>query len=194
MSKETIRSAVGAGRGGMNKGTVLTIALGMALAVLPARADIRTVELRVNGLTCPFCAFGIEKKLRKVDGVQEIEVLLDEGQIRLVFLEGNTATVRDLENAVDASGFELAGLQLVVRGTLVREGDWETLRVGPKQRIRLVEKGAGSARLLSPETLERLRSAAAGGAVLIGGEVHLHRDGLPSLAVERVEPVESSGE
>ncbi len=178
----------------MNKGAVLTIALGISLAVLPARAEIRTAELRVNGLTCPFCAFGIEKKLRKVDGVHEIEILLDEGQIRLVFLEDNAATVRDLEGAVGASGFELAGLQLVARGTLVREGDWETLRVGPTERFRLIEKGDGTARLLSPETLERLRSAAAGGAVLIGGEVHSHRDGLPSLTVEQVEPVESPGE
>ena len=82
----------------------------------------------------------------------------------------------------------------MARGTLVREGDGQTFLVGPKERFRLVEKGDGSARLLSPETLERLRSAAADGAVLIGGEVHSHRDGLPSLAVERVEPVESSGE
>ncbi len=178
----------------MNKGAVLTIALGMTLAALPARAEIRTAELQVNGLTCPFCAFGIEKKLRRVDGVREVEVLLDEGQVRLVFLEDNTATVRDLEGAVDASGFALAGLRIVARGTLVREGDRQTFRVGPKERFRLVEKGDGSARLLSPETLERLRSAAGGGAVLIGGEVHSHRDDLPSLSVEQVEPVEAPGE
>ena len=180
----------------MKKRVAFTIALGLmfALTALTARAEIRTAELRVNGMTCPFCAFGIEKKLRRVNGVSEVEVLLDEGRIRLAFSAENMATVRDLEGAVDDAGFELAGLRLVARGTLAREVDWETFEVSPKERFRLVEKQDGSARLPSRATLERLRSAARGGAVLIGGEVHSHRDDLPSLSVEQVEPVEAGGQ
>ena len=179
----------------MKKRMTLLIAVGtmLGLSALPVRAEIRTAELGVNGLTCPFCAFGIEKKLRKVNGVREVEVLLDEGQIRLVFSADNTATVQDLEEAVDDAGFGLASLRLVARGTLVREGERETFAVGPNARFRLVEKQDGSARLLSPETRDRIRSAARGGAVLIGGEVHSHRNELPSLTVELVEPVEAGG-
>ena len=131
----------------MKKRMAFTVALGVmfSLTAPPARAEIRTAELRVNGLTCPFCAFGIEKKLFQVDGVSEVEVLLDVGLLRLSFSAGNEATVQDLEDAVDDSGFRLAGLRLAARGTLRRDGDEETFEVGPRERFRLVEKRDGSA-------------------------------------------------
>ncbi len=159
----------------MKKRMAFTVALGVmfSLTAPPARAEIRTAELRVNGLVCPFCAFGIEKKLRKLDRVRKVEVFLDEGRVRLAFAAENTTTVRDLEEVVEASGFELAGLRLLVRGTLVREGDREIFEASPRERFRLVEKQAGrSAQLPSQETWDRLRTAARGGAVLIGGEAH----------------------
>ena len=170
-------------------------ALGLlvALATVPARAEIRTAELRVNGLTCPFCAFGIEKKLRKVDGVREVEVLLDEGRIRLEFASDNTATLAALERAVADAGFEIAALRLTARGTLVRDGDSEIFEVAPRVRFRLVGPKNGDGQPISPEIRERLEKAEGAGSVLIGGEVHDREDALPSLSVERVEAVPSEG-
>ena len=176
----------------MKKHLAVAIAFGavFALTALSARAEIQTAELRVNGLTCPFCAFGIEKKLFQVDGVSEVEVLLDVGLLRLSFSAGNEATVQDLEDAVDDSGFRLAGLRLAARGTLRRDGDEETFEVGPRERFRLVEKRDGSADPLTAETRERLRSAAAGGTVLIRGEVGRNGGGLRALSVEHLAPAE----
>ena len=34
------------------------------LVPLSSRAELLEAELEVNGMACPFCAFGIEKKLR----------------------------------------------------------------------------------------------------------------------------------
>ena len=58
----------------MKNKMAISIALGLVfgLSAIPARADMRAAELRVNGLSCPFCAFGIEKKLRRVSGVNEL--------------------------------------------------------------------------------------------------------------------------
>ena len=45
-------------------------ALVLLIAVpLTSHAEILEAELQVNGMSCPFCAFGIEKKLRRVEGV-----------------------------------------------------------------------------------------------------------------------------
>ncbi len=102
----------------MNK-MAISIALGLVLgfSAIPARAEMRAAELLVNGMSCPFCAFGIEKKLRHVSGVNEVEVFLDEGRIRLVFSAENTATVQDIENAVDDAGFKLSGLSVDVEAS-----------------------------------------------------------------------------
>lgn len=79
-----------------------------------ARAEILGAELRVNGMSCPFCAFGIEKKLLDVEGVTKVEVLLDEGLLHLEFRPENEATTRALAAAVDKAGFELAELAIEV--------------------------------------------------------------------------------
>ena len=38
-------------------------------------------RMRVDGLACPYCAYGIEKKLKAIDGVQKIDVNLDDGLV-----------------------------------------------------------------------------------------------------------------
>ena len=175
----------------MKNKMAISIALGLVfgLSAIPTRAEIRAAELRVNGLSCPFCAFGIEKKLRHVSGVNEVEFFLDEGRIRLVFSAENTATVRDLENAVGDAGFELSGLSVDVEGTLVEDDGAMVLQAGEASRYRLIERNAGSVQQLSPEAKQRVRTQAAGGKVLVSGEVHSHGEDPPALLVERVEPV-----
>ncbi len=39
------------------------------LVPLSSRAELLEAELVVNGMACPFCAFGIEKKLRAIEGL-----------------------------------------------------------------------------------------------------------------------------
>ncbi len=178
-----------------NKKMAISIALGLVLGLsaIPARAEMRAAELRVNGMSCPFCTFGIEKKLRHVSGVNEVEVFLDEGQIRLVLSAENTATVQDIESAVDDAGFQLSGLSVDVEGTLVEDDGAMVLQAGAASRYRLVERNAGSVQRLSPEAKRRVRTKAAGGKVLVSGEVHSHGDDPPALLVERVEPVKEGG-
>ena len=167
----------------------IALALLLGLSAISARAEMRAAVLRVNGMSCPFCTFGIEKKLRHVSGVNEVEVFLDEGRIRVMFSAENTATVRDIETAVDDAGFQLSGLSVEVEGTLVEVDGAMVLLAGDASRYRIVESNAGSVQQLSPETKLRVQTKAAGGKVLISGEVHSHGNALPALLAERVEPV-----
>ncbi len=114
--------------------------LGLLLALPPSagRAEILYSELRINGLVCPFCAFGIEKKLRHVEGVERVTVLLDEGVVQLEFAERNGVTFSDLRDAVSAAGFKLAGLKVEVRGRIEAGDDGKILVAAPDLRLRLV--------------------------------------------------------
>ena len=82
---------------------VLLLALGGAAVASP-------FALRVDGLACPFCAFGIEKKLLKVPGVVELDILLDEGKIGLTLAEGAALDLPALQEAVKQAGFTLHSL------------------------------------------------------------------------------------
>jgi len=59
----------------------------------------------VDGMACPFCAYGIEKKLSTLDAVQKLEVQLEEGRILLAFKEGESATEDEIQQAVKNAGF-----------------------------------------------------------------------------------------
>ena len=152
-----------------------------------SQAEILEAELQVNGMSCPFCAFGIEKKLRRVDGVQEVDVLLDEGRVRLTFRADNAATVDALEDAVGKAGFQLSGMKLKVQGTLIAEDLNPILEAGGKVRFRLLGSDNGRMKPISGEALERLQRAAGNGRLVVNGIVHPHVDGPPGLLISSAE-------
>ena len=48
--------------------------LNLVILLLPmgVYADSLVYSLQVNGLACPFCAYGVEKKLSSIEGVEDI--------------------------------------------------------------------------------------------------------------------------
>lgn len=64
-------------------------------------------EIGIDGLACPFCAYGIEKQLRKLDGVAGLEVDLAQGVVTIRMNEGKVLTGAEAEKAVKKAGFKL---------------------------------------------------------------------------------------
>lgn len=64
-------------------------------------------QLGIDGLACPFCTYGIEKQLLKLDGVAELETDLAGGLVTIRMQEGKTLTEAEAERAVEKAGFEL---------------------------------------------------------------------------------------
>ncbi len=46
-----------------------------------AMAETTVYSIRVDGLACPYCAYGIEKKLNELDGVKFIDMDLEKGVV-----------------------------------------------------------------------------------------------------------------
>ncbi len=60
---------------------LLLLALTQAAAAqAPQELGMLEVTVQVDGLSCPFCAYGLEKKLRKVENVARIEIRVNEGR------------------------------------------------------------------------------------------------------------------
>ena len=49
----------------------ISVAFSLILAATGVLATPPAYQLHVDGLACPFCAYGLEKKLGAVPGVQE---------------------------------------------------------------------------------------------------------------------------
>lgn len=96
---------------------VLAVAfvLGMAAPRLVAQEEAaapessaRQIEITILGMSCPFCAYGVEQKLKKLDGVEHLEVVLETGLATLTMDEGADVSNELLEESVKNAGFEVA--------------------------------------------------------------------------------------
>jgi len=67
-------------------------------------------SLRVNGLSCPFCAYGIEKKLIRTEGVESVTFDLEKGVVMVKVREGVTLTEAQLKQLVNDAGFTLRSM------------------------------------------------------------------------------------
>jgi len=92
----------------MSKLTVTAMAL-LVLLTSPVWADQR-YSLRVDGLTCPFCAATSEKALRGISGVRSVTTNLKAGVISVCARPGVRFTDAQLSALFLSKGFTYRGM------------------------------------------------------------------------------------
>ena len=88
------------------KRTGMGLAL-MLFAATAALADSHVYKLYVDGLACPFCAYGVEKKVGGLDGVEKVEIEIEEGVVTVTLADGATLDEATAKQAIDQAGFSL---------------------------------------------------------------------------------------
>lgn len=79
----------------------------MVFAATAALADSHVYKLYVDGLACPFCAYGVEKKVGGLDGVDKVQIDIDGGLVAVTLADGATLDEAAAKQAVDEAGFTL---------------------------------------------------------------------------------------
>lgn len=161
----------------MTESKILIVAFGVLFlagifTASAAHSRVLSATVTVDGMACPFCAYGVEKKLKKVDGVGSISVDLESGKALLTAAEGTSIDVSGVPGAIRKSGFTPGEIQVTATGT--------------------VERSASDVFILIPEDLgenftliagsEKLREslilfAASGDMVKLTGAVEIGPDG-----------------
>ena len=80
------------------------------LGSLQAHAAGTQYDIQVNGLACPFCAYNIEKKFKKIEGVQKVDVELEAGKVIVDTAEGTKLTEPQLIKLFKDAGFTFKGV------------------------------------------------------------------------------------
>ena len=65
----------------------------------------------VDGMSCPFCAYGLEKKLRKVKDVESVTIDLNKGEVVVSAKAGSTIQEESLRKAVHDAGFTVSSFK-----------------------------------------------------------------------------------
>lgn len=96
----------------------------MGLAVLTmsvvghAAADgIRHVRQSVFGMDCAPCAYGVEKSLRALPGVEEVTVSLNEGYAEADLMPNSSTTLAQIREAIRNNGFTPKRAVLRIEGS-----------------------------------------------------------------------------
>ena len=85
------------------KKTVVTLALlGASLT-----ANAGTIEMKVFGMVCGFCAQGIESNLRKNPGITDVQVSLEKQLVVVQTRDGADVPDTALQKAITDAGYDL---------------------------------------------------------------------------------------
>lgn len=169
----------------MTLGLVVLGLLGL-LAPITTVGEVPLVQVGVDGLACPFCAYGLEKKLKKLPGVKQFDINIKQGEATLSMEEGTDPDLDAMRAAVKAAGFTVRDLTITAIGTVTSQDQVVVLNVRDSpQRYAL----------RSQDTIEsdaRLAGFAERSALVsVTGRLHDHAEDLPDLTIDRVEPVET---
>jgi copper chaperone CopZ len=88
--------------------------LGM-LALLTGVANAGTIEMKVYGLVCGFCAQGIEKTLRRNPATADVVVSLEDKLVAVATREGTDISDAELTKALTDSGYDVKGISRTQR-------------------------------------------------------------------------------
>jgi len=73
-------------------------------------AGVSSATIAVDGLSCPFCAYGLEKHLKKVAGVEGVEINMKSGKAIVRLKPGMQVDDGALKAAVKKAGFTARGI------------------------------------------------------------------------------------
>ena len=68
---------------------------------------METLVMKVNGMTCMGCVASVKKVLAALEGVQSVDVALDQAQATVVY-DAARANPGQFKTAVEEAGFEAA--------------------------------------------------------------------------------------
>lgn len=71
----------------------------------------RSVELKVDGLVCAFCAQGISKRLSKMDATQDVFVSLENGLVAVALKPGQDLADETLRTALTEAGYTVRSIE-----------------------------------------------------------------------------------
>ncbi len=80
----------------------------MTMAYTPTFAqkiDYDKVEVQVDGLGCPFCAYGLEKKFKELKGIKKVRIDMETGVMTFNYPSDKMIDIETIETQVDKAGY-----------------------------------------------------------------------------------------
>mgnify|MGYP000309585152 CR=1 FL=1 len=123
------------------KNYILTLIIGLFMLPFQGQAQLLEVKQTVFGMDCAPCAYGLEKRIQNIDGIESASVSLNNGLLTANLKQDNQLTLQHIRKAVEESGFKAKEANITVAGTVTRN----------KTGTLVLETGAGERFILEAE-------------------------------------------
>lgn len=102
----------------------ILIGLLLIMAGTKVSAQLDQFVLRVEGLGCVFCAYGLDDKLKTIDGLQDLAIEVETGKVSFAVPTANHLTLDQAREKVVESGYTpKAGQVTRANGEVENQGD-----------------------------------------------------------------------
>lgn len=90
---------------------MIRLVCALAVAIIGVGvADAGTIEMKVNGLVCGFCAQGIEKTLRRHPATADVLVSLENRLVAVATKDGQDIADSELTRALKDAGYDVRSI------------------------------------------------------------------------------------
>lgn len=83
----------------------VAVVLALCLPLLAWGAQRQVVDIDVQGMTCPFCTYGLSKNLAKAAEVDSADASLKEHKVRIVLKPGAQPDIARYKQLIRDAGF-----------------------------------------------------------------------------------------
>ena len=105
------------------------IILILGIFIRLASAEPAKVQVKLDGLVCTFCAYNLEKKLKRLDAVEDLKILVNAGLAELTIKEGKSIDIDGIKKAVKDGGFTPREILITLKGKIEETDGQMILRV-----------------------------------------------------------------
>ena len=95
------------------KKNILIVVVIMLASVIISHAQTKQIQLTVSGLSCPVCSYGLEKKLKQINGIENLHIELKTGFVTFNMKDGKTVTEEVIKQKVKDAGYTVNEIKYV---------------------------------------------------------------------------------
>lgn len=115
------------------------------LASTKANAQISKAEIKATGLTCSMCSNAINKQLKSLPEVVNVETDLNTNTFTVTLKEGNTLSPKVFKDKVEKAGFFIGSLIVTTKSETIKQGGYVVVNnasnTNNKVQIQILDKG-----------------------------------------------------
>ena len=140
--------------------TVISL-LASLLPITALAGGLEHVKQTIYGMDCAPCAYGVEKGLKGLSGVEQVTVSLNDGYAEVHLSDDGKATLAEIREIIRKNGFTPKDADVRVSGKVVQSNDGQFLL---KTDVETFELNVNDQTILS-------HLAAADSSVIVSGSV-----------------------